>query len=78
MELFLKRLRRESGEMPGNEEFGTGCRSLGGVRRASKQQNSPGVGSWCSGGVWRASMVGRGWGEELVAAALGKVSVPVG
>lgn len=77
MELFLKQLRRESGEMPGNEEFGTGCRSLGGVRRASKQ-NSPGVGSWSSGGVWRASMAGGGRGEELVAAALGRVSVPVG
>lgn len=52
-------------------QFGTGCRSLGGVRRASKQQNSPGVGSWSSGGMWRASIAGGGWRKELVAAALG-------
>lgn len=77
MELFLKWLRRKWGDVLAMRQFGTGCRSLGGVQRASKQQNSPGVGSWSSAGVWRASMKGGGSGEEPVA-ALGRVSVPVG
>ena len=41
------------------------------MKRASKQQNSPGVGSWSSGDVRRASIAGGGWREALVAAALG-------
>ena len=32
-------------------QSGIGYQSLGGVRRASEQQNSPSVGSWGSGGV---------------------------
>lgn len=66
MELFLKWLRRKWGDVLAMRQFETGCRRLGGMRRASKQQNSPGVGSWSSGGVWRAPWAGcqSPWDEE--------------